>query len=474
MPESNLPAQRWTARAPWALIAAAVLLRVVWLVRPTTTHVDEGGWPLAVRDWAVDGMVTFDFFKAPFYHLVLGAALRIGPPTLVSARVLSLLLGLLSLWLLYRLVLRLGRSQQEALWATAFWACCFPAADLSGRALIEPLQLALILALVLAMLHPGAAWRRAALTALATAALLLTKANAVVLLPALGAALWWERQDALPRPRRAVLGGMALGVTAALAAFGALYLWDPETFRYAWSTTAQRPDVATPSGALRLGRFVFDPRQVESAVEFLASQTPFLFVLGTLAALRALMQRAGSLPALSLLAALAFVLVQADQPPQYFAMIYPWLAVGTASLLSPLLATVAERRWVFVAALLIALDGLARTGAAIALLPAAERTGIEWARQNIPADEGLVAAPYLLMQLEQPGTTVFDVTDFRSPPSDSALDAAGASWLLVDAAEWESYVADRTADVAAHRDALLGCCELRYADAALRIYRRRD
>lgn len=457
---------------PW-LMAAAVLLRLTWPFSAMQTHVDEGGWPWAVRQFATEGLITFDFHKAPLYHLVLGLPFAIFPPTLLTGRLVSVALSLVTALLLARVVDRVGTRGSGA-WAALLWLTCFPASDLAGRALIEPLQLAFTLALLWAMLATSrGAWIG---VALATAALLLTKANAVILLPPLLLGAWWDREGPWHATRRAQLVGMLAGVGLAGLCFAGLALWDPETFRYAWGSTVLREDVVTPAGAWRIGRFVLDPRTIVGGLGFVATQTPALALVGALGAWQAVTRRRSSGLALALAAMTAFVVVQAAQPHQYFALLYPLLAALAGLTLHAAFTSARAPRWPVVVLALAAGEGMGRDLVTRALAPttthgAVERHAVAWMRAHVPVDERVSAAPYLLMQLRNPGRSIFELTDFRAPLDSAALDAA--DWFIVDRLEWEGYVSKRGRSVEALADEFAACCTLAYTDSAARVFRVR-
>ncbi len=462
------------ARALWALVALLVALRAAAALLSLPTHVDEGGWPLSVREWATAGVVSPDLHKAPLYHVVLGLVFRVATPTLLTARLLSVLLGALSLALLWRAVRRLDPDPRVAWWSVLLWGACFPAIDLGSRALIEPLQLAWLCALLAALTATGA--RAGLAVAVASAGLLLTKANALVVLPAMALAPWLDVAPAVRAGRGAKLAGLCVGTAVAAATYGALYLSDPATFLRGWVETLARPDVASGEGAIRLGRLAVDLRTIEHGLDFLASQAPFLLALGTVGALRAVARRELLPFAFALLLAFPFVLLQADQPPQYFAMLYPLFAVLAAAWLAEALRaepTAGSRllRWPVLAVALLVTEGLARTAAAALLLRAPERPAVAWLRANVAPGERVLAAPYIVMQLPTEGRSIFAVDSAGGVPSPRTLAAEQVTWIAFDTLEWGHYARRGGLDSAAVEAHFAACCAPVWADGAVRVLR---
>ena len=460
-------------RAGWPVkggLALAILLRVAWPFGASPTHVDEGGWPLSVRQWAVDGLVTYDFHNAPGYHVLLGAVFKLAPPLLLTARLFSVLLSLASLWLLWWAARRILNDGRAAWWAALLWATCFPANDIAGRALIEPVQLVWLLALLAALVATG----RGAfvLVAATTAALLLTKVNAVVILPAFIAAAIWDRSPAVSTRRRQKLSGLGVGVLFAALVYCGLYLSDPSTFERGWSGTMTMAHVTLEASELRLGRFVVDPGVIERLVEFLGSQTPYLLAFGLAGTVRALLRRQALGVALWVALLLPFLLVQVFYSPHYFAILYPALAIVTAALLAGAWATESGRwRWPSLVVGLIAFDGLGRTAASIAAREAEERPAVRWMSAN--AQDGVVlGAPYILMQLPNRGVSLFELDDRDFTPDSTTL--SKVTWIAVDSREWLPQLLRAGFAPSTVSDFFARCCDEAYADAVVRVYRVRS
>ena len=454
-------------------LALAVLLRIVWPLTHMAPMIDEGGWPLSVRQWATDGIVTYDFHTAPGYHLVLGTVFRLTAPTLDSARWASVVLSLCSLALFWLCAQRLLEDRRAAGWATLLWAACFPATDIAQRALIEPLQLVWLLGLILGLTMTGK--RTFVAVALAAAGLLLTKANAMVLLPVLLAALWLPGPAALGERRLAKVGGLAAGFAIAAVAFFALYLYDSETFLLGWGPTMAKAMLDSPMPIVRVGRFVLDPTVIENGTEFLSAQTPFLFALGLLGTIRALLLRRALLAGLWVALLFPFLLVQVIPSPHYFFLLYPALSLVAADLL---LGAAREGsgpwRWPTLAVLVIALDGMGRTAALMATAHSADRAAVTYLREHADASDHVLAAPYILMQLGQRGTSIFAIPAAAMAPDSVVQRAEPPEWIVVDPTEWRDRMrAGGHMVVGDPAVWFANCCDRVFADDPYKIYRVR-
>lgn len=448
-------------------LGLAVLLRLAWPLQAMPTHVDEGGWPFSVRQWATTGAMTYDFHTAPAFHVVLGTLYRIAPPTILTARLFSAVLSLVALWLLWWTARRLLQDDRAAAWAALLWATCFPASDLAARAMIEPQQLVWLLSLLAALVSTGPMVVVA--VAATTAGLLLTKANALVILPALAVGALWDGSPFATAQRARKLAGMAAGAAVAAFVYFGLYLYDPAAFSLGWGLTMQKPDVLSDAAVLRVGRFVIDPGLVERLIEFLGSQTPFLLAFGLAGTVYGLLRRQALGVALWSAMLLPFLLIQLFYSPHYFAILYPAFAVLAAGLLAKAQQTETGRlRWPALVVGLIAIDGLGRTAVATATLRAAERPAIEWLHTNA-RDGAALGAPYLLMQLPNPGVSLFAYEAQGFLPDSASL--RDVRWVLMDAREWGPRLRIDASDSAAVSSLLGPCCSLVYRDRALSVYR---
>jgi 4-amino-4-deoxy-L-arabinose transferase-like glycosyltransferase len=128
-------------------------LRLVGLGTFPRIEADEGGWPMSVRLW-LDGTVTYDYYMAPGYHWLLGVPFRWFGANLAVSRAVSAVLGLVALYLLYRLARRLA-GEQTARWSVLLMGTCQASVLLDRRAFMEPFQLTLMLALALVIAEEG-------------------------------------------------------------------------------------------------------------------------------------------------------------------------------------------------------------------------------------------------------------------------------------------------------------------------------
>ncbi len=456
----------------WVALVIGVALRVISLDSFPPPMLDEGGWPLSVREWATEGLVTYDFHTAPGYHVILGAIFELAEPTLIVARRFSALLSVVTLGLFWWTARRLVDSPRTAAWATVLWATCFPAIDIGRRALIEPIQMLWLIGLLAALTMTGA-WAGPVI-ALLTAGLLLTKANAIALLPVFAVAVWWDSHPAVAARTKQKWAGLGAGLAVAALGFVLLYLSDPGEFARGWGPTMEKPSLASAAPLLRAGRFVLDPVLILDGIDFLATQTPFLLVLGSIGALRAVREREQLAAAGWLLVFLPFLLVQVLQSPQYFSVLYPAMALCAATLLTSALRS--EPRvlaWPTLALALTVGDGLGRSAGAMLTVHRVDAASVAWLRENVPRDDRVIGAPFLLMQLESTPSSLFRLGDLPWVPTPARVAQAGAQWVVIDRDEWRPRLEERGFDSTAVADTLRDCCALVHSDAYVWVYRVR-
>lgn len=201
--------------------------------------------------------------RPPAYPYLLGGLYEVAGAKVNAARLVGVLLGTLSVWLVYLIGLRLW-GRREGLWAAGAAAVFPPLVWLSAALLSEVLFVPLVLGVVLLLLElrerPRAALAAAAGGLLGVAA--LTRSNGVLLLVAALAAVVPLRR---PRLAFALVAAFAIALVpwtlrnaAALDAFRPLGTqagytaagqWNPEAaraddFRAAWRVPAQVPAFA--------------------------------------------------------------------------------------------------------------------------------------------------------------------------------------------------------------------------------------
>ena len=463
----------------WALplvLALGLALRVVLLDRYPALIADEGGWPLSVREWAEEGRRTFDYFKAPGYHWLLGALFAATDASLAVARLASVAAGVAGLALLHGIALRVLRRPGDALVATLLVATSFAAALTDRRALIEPWQQLWALGLVWFWVRRGDTRLDAAGIALCTAAMLLTKASAIFLVPALAFAELVARRDDRSPGRGARLAALGAGLAITAAAFGVLYLSDPATFIEGWGSTVA---ASNPGGVPRTGleadsdsRFGVHLGVIASTLGRMLRAEPLLFPLAAVAGAAAALQRRALVPAAWFGAGAAFLLLQSLVWDQHLVLMVPPAALLAAWALARLRPRIGARVALAGVALL-ALFGAARLGAAAlrAGVPAAA-PAIAWLAERADERAVVAAAPWVLMQLDaRPVTVAAWGPDFL--PTRERLQRHGVHWLVVDESEWLGWMALFGVPATRLDSALAGCCELETAAGGARVYRVR-
>lgn len=438
---------------------------------------DEGGWPLAVRQWLEEGTRTFDFYMAPGYHWLLGSSFWIFGADHTVARLTAAVWGLAGLWLFHRLTTRLA-GPQVAWWSLLLLGTSYAALMVDRRAFIEPFQITLMLALCLTVVE-ARHWLAAFLTAL----LLLTKASAIFLLPVLVLARLW------PGPwrenwRGALHLGLALAAGAAVAAavFGWFYLSDPSTFLYGWSKDMRAVNLRQAGESS--GRFAFNLVSTARTLRFLAIVDPPLVALAALGAGRALVERRHPLMLLWLLAGGAFLGMQLYVAPQHRAVLFAPLCFLAGWLLSDWDRGAALHRLrLFGGHLAVnwpraCLAGIMLFSAGRLLLfdgrhAARDTGGARWLAGQAAPGETVVAAPYVVMQLRQIRPVSFFTLPEPFLPTPAALRQSKAAWVVVDEREWQMHMLDSGATAQQIDAALADCCDLAHQAAGSRVYRVR-
>ena len=169
-----------------------------WLIGALTTqgkeatgHLADAGKYMATVDW-IRGESSHGTLYAPYSYRVLFTALasRLPFDSMTSINVLNVLFLVGTLILLYRLQETLGIQTRSALWGCALFVFSFPTFYYGTVGYIDPGFL-FLLALGLNLIY-GKIWWAAALT---VGLGLLGKEGTIMLMPALGVALWQETRS---------------------------------------------------------------------------------------------------------------------------------------------------------------------------------------------------------------------------------------------------------------------------------------
>lgn len=471
-------------REVWALGMAAVAVLSVRLLFPTwapPVSGDEGTWPLGAKLLADEGQLVPNFFTTPLYHLVLALQFKVFGSTLSVARVSSAVFGVVNLLLTYRLALRLLGDRRSAIWAALLLGTSYPAVLVDRKAFIESMQITWMLGLTICYLEVG---RRALIgIILCTAGLLLTKANAVFLIPALGVASLVEWNKG-PSGDWRHLAGLAAGVAIAMLGYALVYLVNPAEFIGGWSqklmvgshqklaTDLTGSDIINAGPVQQvhrplfaIGRFRFNPFAWDGKIRELTASEPFLAVGGALAVFKALWTR--RMPALSmwLLFGMAFYFVQGHLE-NHVLVLFPVLAIGTAWILFE----GAKDSWPIVAATAIFLFGLGRATGNLATSPERTAAGTRWLAAHASPTESVVAAPRILMIVKGKPISMFALDD-ENLPTCATIRKVSADWIFFDDKEWMEYIRVAKHTMKQVADSLAGCTTEAYRDRASRIYR---
>ena len=454
-----------------SVIAAVVLVVIVhslWLGRYPTVAADEGGWPLAVRRWAQQGLATFDYYQAPAYHWVLGPAFRVFGPTVAVGRGLAAIFTLLGLACFAGAAFRLTRDRRTALWALLLLGLDYATVLTDRRAYIEPFQMFWMNAAVFFFL--GRKRSDVIGAVVATAGLLLTKANGAFILVALVAASLTDMPARDRADRRRAWLALIGGCGVAALVFGGLWLRDPHEFLKGWIATTQGIPVRPGNGpgvvpaVFRVGFIVIDPNFGFRILRVLSTDAPFGVVLGAAGAIKSLFERRATLIGWWFFIGLAAVLVQAVWLENHLAVLYPAMALGGGWFLADMDRQAMSRRflgarWTWASLLLVivlAYD-LARFAGGVATTKEPSRTTVQWLNRHTQPTDVVLAAPYIVMQRATPERAFWDLAPPYVPTMDS-LRAWHVRWVVVDRKEWVGAMRVQNADVGALAQALAACC----------------
>ena len=460
-------------------IALIVCLRTIRLGSFPDIAPDEGGWPLAVRNWVDSGKPTFDYHMAPGYHWLLGAVFRLLGSSLAVGRATSAVVSLVSLCLFYVLARRLD-GHRTAWWAVLLLGTSYSAILIDRRALMEPMQIALMLGLALASTARSHGLGSHLLVVALSALLLLTKASAAYLLPVLWFASVWP--PALPQPgRRATTLALALGcgVLIAAGAFWWIYRSDPATFLDAWGRDTR---ISTSEGdtGRTLGRFALDPVSMEHTIRWYGEHEAVLFGLAVLGLVKAIWERRQTLMAGWLCGGIAFISIQLYVQENHRVLVLPPMCFLAAWLLSRLQGesvpggAQASPGWTGAAVFVLVAYSTLRVAFGIISPPPLEtESAVAWLSARAGPDSTIVAAPYVLMRLQARPVSFFALPKPYLPSAEAAA-SSGAEWIVMDRAEWEHHLALEGVDGSRWRAALEACCELAYRSPGASVFKVRS
>lgn len=401
-------------RWPLVLIfTAGLLLRLVGLGRFPGVMADEGLWTESSKNYVLYGDRFMDRLThallSPFFHVLSSAVFAVSGPSIAAARIISALAGAASPILFFVLIRRMTERRDLALWGALLFSVSEWAAFTSRVALIESLQLALILLTMVLITFDG--WRMAVLAGVAFSLVLLTKVNAIfalapctVLLAQHARTNTHESDSKSPWKRVAlrscVFLVVSLGVAGAI--YGLLYLSWPVEFTRAFKYELDGKHFEALSHPLvRVGRFGIDPIFAGRTLLALFREEPFFLVLASLGLVVAsyLRPRGSLFFAAWLLIGGAYLLTQMFQPLRYFYLIFPailFFAVVAIDAISsprvPLTARLVRPQTAAISLIIVfelayfAANGIANRGGGYANV-------VGWMQENTrPADRVLASA----------------------------------------------------------------------------------
>lgn len=433
-----------------AVLAGAFLIRVIALGAFPEITADEGLWTNSSKnfvrfgDWFMD--LRTHVFLSPVFHGATTAVFWLFHPSIAAARGVSALAGSVSVLLMYMLAWRATERRDLALAAAVLFGFDVLGVILSRRALIESLQLCLVLLSATLLIRARGAGVAGA--AVVFGAALLAKLNAAFVLPVLGVLLLWRSADSGWRPTLAgwrdtlLFAGVSVGVAG--LAYWALFASHPEEFVRAFRFELDRAAFAASSNAVvRAGRFGLDPIHSSRTVLGLFRESPFFMVLAACGAAIALVgrPRGAALFGPWLVLGMAFFLGQMFQPIRYFHLLSPAFAFFGAVAVQSLGPAEAGRsehgRWVRTAVLGMY---LAFNVAYVGVGAFANRAGklqqvVAWARTSTDRNDRIMAAGYFCTDLPNRAYAYYHLARDTTHLLES-LRTYRIDYVIYDSAEW--------------------------------------
>ncbi|MFL5613842.1 MAG: ArnT family glycosyltransferase [Gemmatimonadaceae bacterium] len=335
------PQQRISTAWLLAIVfGGAFVTRVIALGSFPAIKADEGLWTRSTKNYVLFGDWFLDrhthLFLSPLFHLLSIPLFRLLGPTIVAGRLVSALAGTLSVWLLYVLVRRVTLQPRIALISAMILACSEWGILQSREALIESLEVCVILACATVLTFEGmlALVGGGVLFGL----LLLTKINAIFMAAPIAYLVMMSSTrsgNPLTSPR-AWLSASIVGLTGALiagAGYYLLYRTHPADFFGAFKYELDGVHFESGSHPLvRIGRFGIDPVQVGRTIIALFREEPILLTFTTIgvAILPWVRTRGVSFFATWLFVGAVFFFAQMYQPIRYFYLLMPGIVCFAA------------------------------------------------------------------------------------------------------------------------------------------------
>ena len=341
------------AGAFWFAVAGAIIIvvRLAGLRFYPELAIDEGLWTLQAKDYVLFGEPHMNglrhLYLSPLSFALYTLWFKCLPATCFSVRLLSAILGILTWLLAFKLADRVF-GRRAAMISTLLLGFCFTDVVIHRRAYLENGVLFFSTMLILLSLSK----HRVSLFGMfaGVAALMLYKANAIYVLPALLVPCALTTREWQASQRRTMV--VMLGLLVSLAVFFLLYRLDPGRFRAAYEFELTK--TARARAFFRVGRFGLYPDVLVSTVSGLSRRCSELVAMIGLAVPAVLWRPLRRFQGfwsiwLWLAVGCVFLMAQGFQHDQYFAP----LAVPAVLIIGGLYQAAADRslkcRWAILA-----------------------------------------------------------------------------------------------------------------------------